>query len=183
MVRLLIPIVCSLLLIAACGSAESATEAPPTATESPTATHSPEPTEAPPTDTPLPVTVNPVAAIELVGGAEGTCVNEDETQSTVIGFPVIYYNTTTENLMTAELTTPDGEVIGSLDTNAENNDGEGGWGMYPLAYTVPDNTPLTIVITVYSGSTDDTPISSVTSLTYDCTTGEALDSSFDYRGG
>lgn len=182
MVRLLVPLVCILLLIAACSSAETATEAPPAETGTPTATHSPEPNEEPPTDTPIPVTVNPVAAIELVGGAEETCVNEDDTQSTVIGFTVIYYNTTTENLMTAELTTPDGEVIGSLDTNAENNDGDGGWGMYPLAYNVPDNTPLTIVITVYSGGTDETPISSVTSLTYDCTTGEVLNSSFDYRG-
>ncbi len=117
-------------------------------------------------------------AIELLGAFPDTCTNE-VAFGDVLGFRVMYYQTTTANFVSAELRDPDGNVIGRVNSSAENRDDEGNWGLYPHAYDLPDNAPITLEIAVHIGEDVESPVSSRTSMTYDCTTGETLNLSFE----
>lgn len=133
--------------------------------------------EAPPTDVTVPS--GPLPAIEIVGGDADTCVNTDETQSTVMGFDVVYYDMGTDAFMFGLMSAPETGPIGSVNTAGEGREGEGRWGLYPQAYDLPPNTPITLEITVYAGKDASAPVSSTSSLTYDCTTGETISASFE----
>jgi hypothetical protein len=106
------------------------------------------------------------------------CVNTDQSQSTVFGFNVIYHTVTTGNYQTGTLVAPDGAVLANIDSETENRDGEGRWGFYPSAFDYPANTALTMTLTTYSGTDATTPISSRSTLTYNCTTGEAISQTY-----
>jgi hypothetical protein len=140
-----------------------------TSTPNPPLTPSPEPTRAP---------AIPEAGIELISGMPDGCVNTDQTQSTVFGFNVIYHTVTTGNYQTGTLVAPDGEVLGTVNSETENRDEEGRWGFYPSAFSYPANTSLTMTLTTYSGIDATTPISSISTLTYNCTTGEAMSQTY-----
>jgi hypothetical protein len=105
-------------------------------------------------------------------------VNTDQNQSTVFGFNVVYHTVTTGNYQTGTLVAPDGTVLATVNAETENRDGAGLWGFYPLAFDYPANTPLTMTLTTYSGKDASTPISSVSTLTYNCTTGAAIYQTF-----
>ncbi len=144
----------------------------PTSTPNPSLTPSPTPTRAP---------AIPEAGIELISGMPDGCVNTDQNQSTVFGFNVLYHTVTTGNYQTGMLVAPDGAVLANVNSETENRDGEGQWGFYPFAFDYPANTSLTMTLTTYSGIDATTPISSISTLTYNCTTGEAIDQT--YTGG
>ena len=174
------------LLLAGCGQAAPTATPTLTPTPSPTPSLTPNPTVTPnPSITPSPEPTRapaiPEAGIELISGMPDGCVNTDQTQSTVFGFRVIYHTVTTGNYQVGTLVAPDGEVLGTVNSQTENRDEEGGWGFYPTVFDYPANTPLTMTLTVYSGNDANTPISSVSTLTYNCTTGEAI--SQTYTGG
>jgi hypothetical protein len=106
------------------------------------------------------------------------CVNTDQNQSTVFGFNVFYHTVTTGNYQTGVLVAPDGVVLANVNSETENRDGEGAWGFYPAAFDYPANTTFTMTLTTYSGIDASTPISSISTLTYNCTTGEAISQSY-----
>jgi hypothetical protein len=140
-----------------------------TSTPNPSLTPSPQPTRAP---------AIPEAGIELISGRPDGCVNTDQNQSTVFGFNVVYHTVTTGNYQTGTLVAPDGVVLANVNSETENRDGEGQWGFYPSAFDYPVNTALTMTLTTYSGADATTPISSVSTLTYNCTTGAAISQTY-----
>lgn len=106
------------------------------------------------------------------------CVNTDQTQSTVFGFRVIYHTVTTGNYQVGALVAPDGEVLGTVNSETENRDEEGSWGFYPTAFDYPANTSFTMTLTTYSGEDATTSVSSISTLTYNCTTGAAISQTY-----
>lgn len=149
----------------------------PTATLTLTATRTPNPSITP-SASPTRAPAIPDAGIELISGMPDGCVNTDQNQSTVFGFNVIYHTVTTGNYQTGTLVAPDGKVLANVRSETENRDEEGAWGFYPLAYNYPADTEFTMTLTTYSGVDDTTPVSSVSTLTYNCTTGEAISQSY-----
>lgn len=117
--------------------------------------------------------------IEIVAGAPNTCAMADTTQSTVMGFDVIYHNMGTDFYMVGVMSAPDIGKIGGVEAAGEGRDGEGNWGIYPQSYKLAPNTPITLKITVYAGVDEITPVSSTSSLTYDCTTGDTISAAFE----
>lgn len=133
----------SILLFAACSSVTPEPTAAPTATnEPPTA----EPTMLP---SATPMTVEDLPAIELLAGTANTCVNAED-YGEVLGFEAHYYETTTDNPVAYRMTDADGNVLVEDADTGENKDGEEGWGFYPLAYDLPDDSLITMGITVYA---------------------------------
>jgi hypothetical protein len=163
------------VLFAACTS----TTSNPTATLEPSATHTsapatPEPTTA---STSTPMSVVDLPALELLSGNPDTCTNAED-YGVVLAFEARYYETTTENRVTYRLLDSDANVLTDSDGAGENKDGEEGWGFYPLAYTVPDNSALTVEVTVYATADADAPATSQSVLVYNCTTGATIDATF-----
>jgi hypothetical protein len=76
----------------------------------------------------------------------------------------------------------EGSILSESDTTGENKDGEEGWGFYPLAYAVPENTSLTMTIEVYESEAENATLTSRSSLTYNCTTGATVNQSFERTG-
>jgi hypothetical protein len=149
-------LVITALSVAACGSAP----AEPTATPADTAT---------------------LPAIELLAGQADTCRVPNDEQSTLVGFDARYVAVTTENVVNIILADMDGNVLVADSFNMETNqDGESGWGFYPAQYDVPDDSSITATLTVQADDAPDSPITSTSVLTYNCTTGETVTSSFDY---
>lgn len=179
------PSVCLLLaivfLLAGCGQAALT----PTITSSPSPTPSLTPTQTPtpnPSLTPSPEPTRapaiPEAGIELISGMPDGCVNTDQNQSTVFGFNVVYHTVSTGNYQTGTLIAPDGTVLASVNSETENRDGEGQWGFYPFAFEYPANTSLTMTLVTYLGTDATTPVSSISTLIYNCTTGAAISQTY-----
>ncbi len=179
-----------LLLMAACSpaaedataiSTEDATEEvevqAPTQTPTTPATATTEATETitEPTSTPMQVQQPP--AIELLGGAADSCVNPED-YGQVIGFDARYQDITTEHFVVIRLLDSEGNVLAEDAAHPENRDGEAGYGFYPLAYSMPENSEITAEVTVYLSEADDAPASSYSVVVYDCTTGEVFSSNF-----
>jgi hypothetical protein len=163
------------VLLAGCGQAVATLTPLPSPTSSQTATPNPSLTPSP---EPTRVPAIPEAGIELISGMPDGCVNTDQNQSTVFGFNVVYHTVTTGNYQTGTLVAPDGAVLANVNSETENRQGEGLWGFYPSAFDYPANTLLTMTLTTYSGSDATTPISSISTLTYNCTTGEAISQTY-----
>jgi hypothetical protein len=117
-------------------------------------------------------------SIEIAAGQPDTCKMADKTQSTVMGFDVIYSNMGTNTFMVGLMTAEGVGEVGSTGDPGEGRDGEGNWGLYPQYYDLPPNTPITLEIKVYAGADQSAQLSSTSTLTYDCTTGETLSASF-----
>lgn len=200
---LILPIVLLLVLVA-CGGDEEATESPtsipqpistlpralptfrgtdsdrPTLTPTRRASSTPAPTIDPSmTFAPSDLTESDNPAIELITAPIDTCVNEDETQSTVLGFGVIYYRVATSNYVSGILQAVDGDYTFEFGVAGEGRDGAEGFGFYPTAYDLAPNTNLRLTLTVYKGDSTESEISSTSSLTYNCTTGEIIDKTFE----
>jgi hypothetical protein len=120
--------------------------------------------------------------VELLNGSPDSCVNEDATQSTVLGFDALYHEFTTANSTVIEMSAPEVGTFASASGSGENKDGEEGWGFYPEAYTLEDNTPITVTLTTYAGADDTSNPLSLTVLEYDCTTGETIRKSYSQFG-
>lgn len=127
----------------------------------------------------LEVTSGPAPTIEILSGFPDTCLMADTTQSTVMGFDVMYSHVGTDAYMVGVMTAPDAGEIGGVGTPGEGRDGEASWGIYPEYYDLPANTAITIEITVHAGPDEHATITSTSSLTYDCTTGDTISTSFD----
>jgi hypothetical protein len=177
-------LVCLLLILtfAACSSpapepTSTSTTVPPTSEPTATLTSTPtlEPTTMP---TFTPMTVENTSGLELLSGNPDTCINA-EAYGAVLAFQAHYYETTTENRITYRLTDADGNVLSEDSAQSENKDGEEGWGFYPLAYDLPENSLLTVEVTVYATDAEDAPITSRSILVYNCTTGETVEASFE----
>jgi hypothetical protein len=162
-------------VLMACGGEE---ESRPTASNTPAPSDTPSPTQIVPTDIP-PTLISDNPAIELVSAPADSCVNEDETQSTVISFEVIYDRVGTNNYMGIRLEA--GDYVYESGSPGEGREGAGGLGFYPTAYDFPPNTPVTLTVTAYLGEDTNSPVSSISSLTYDCTTGETIDKTFERK--
>lgn len=128
-----------------------------------------------PTITPMDTTESP--AIELLSGFADTCTVA-ESYSTVLGFEVIYSQMNTEHIVAYRLLDNEGNLIIADDTPGENREGEGNWGFYPVAYDLPDNAALTVEVTVFESDDENANPSSVSSLIYNCSTGETITTSF-----
>jgi hypothetical protein len=168
-----------MLLIAACSSPTpepTSTPVPATAepTIAPSSTATTEPTTAP-TFTPMPVEDLP--GLELLSGNPDTCVNAEDFGA-VLSFQARYYETTTDNRITYRMTDADGNVLSEETASGENKDGEEGWGFYPLAYEVPENSLLTVEVTVYASDAEDATATSRSVLVYNCTTGATVEATF-----
>lgn len=124
-------------------------------------------------------TRGPTPSIEIVAGPPDTCAMADTTQSTVIGFDVIYHNVGTDAFMVGVMSAPGVGEIGEVGTEGEGREGEGNWGIYPQFYDLPANAAITLEITVHAGFDESAPISSTSSLTYDCSTGETISTTFN----
>lgn len=178
-----------LLILAACSPAPEAesTRPPLPATEdSPItaepATETPSPTVAPtsaPTPTPMPVEDLP--AIELVSATADSCINPED-YGQVLGFNVIYYEVTTANRLHFRFVDSEGNVLDENDASGENKNGEEAWGFYPLAYEVPANSLLSFTMEVYESTEENAILTSTSSITYNCTTGEVTESIFERTG-
>jgi hypothetical protein len=153
------------------------TPVPPTpeSTATPTSIPTLEPTTMP-TFTPMPVEDS--SGLELLAGNPDTCINTED-YGAVLAFQAHYYETTTENRITYRLTDADGNVLSEESAQSENKDGEEGWGFYPLAYELPENSLLTVEVMVYATDDEDAPITSRSVLVYNCTTGETVEASFE----
>ena len=124
-------------------------------------------------------TSGPSPEIEIVAGTPDTCIMADKTQSTVLGFDVVYRNVGTDSYMVGVMSAPSVGEIGQAGGPGEGRDGEGSWGIYPQFYDLDPNTPITLEITVYVGLDETAPVSSTSSLTYDCSTGDTISAMFD----
>lgn len=124
------------------------------------------------------VTSGPVPSIEILAGYPDTCLMADTEQSTVMGFDVIYSHIGTDVYMVGAMTAPYIGEIGSVGTPGEGRDGEASWGIYPEQYDLAPNTHITLIITVHAGPDENATITSTSSLTYNCTTGETSGTSF-----
>jgi hypothetical protein len=168
-----------MLLIAACSSptpepTSTPVPATPEPTIAPSSTATIEPTTAP-TFTPMPV--EDLAGLELLSGNPDTCINAED-YGAVLAFQAHYYETTTDNRITYRLTDADGNVLSEEIASGENKDGEEGWGFYPLAYEVSENSLLTVEVTVYASEDEDAAATSRSLLVYNCTTGETVEATF-----
>jgi hypothetical protein len=173
----IIPLVFILMFIAACSSPTpepTATPVPATAQPTIAPSSTPEPTTAP-TFTPMPV--EDLAGLELLSGSPDTCINAED-YGAVLAFQAHSYETTTENRITYRLLDADGNVLSEETASGENKDGEEGWGFYPLAYEVPENSLLTVEVTVYASDEEDAAATSHSVLVYNCTTGETVEATF-----
>lgn len=175
----IILIVFILIIAAACSSPTpepTATPIPATAepTIAPTSTATIEPTTMP-TFTPMPV--EDTSGLELLSGSPDTCANAED-YGAVLAFQAHYYETTTDNRITYRMTDADGNVLSEETTSGENKDGEEGWGFYPLAYELPENSLLTVEVTVYASDEEDAAATSRSMLIYNCTTGETVEATF-----
>jgi hypothetical protein len=179
-----------LLLLAACVPAPATEETRPAtevteeapATIVPTNTLAATSTIAPTTAPTLtPMAVEDLPALELLGGAADSCTNAED-YGALMAFDVRYYELTTANRLHFRLTDADGNVLTEGDTSGENKDGEEGWGFYPLAYEVPANTILTMEIETYESMEADATLTSRSSISFNCTTGEVDETSFERMG-
>jgi hypothetical protein len=196
MQKLIVVLLCMVVVLVACGGnddsdgddgREPQARTPGTVDDGPTPTITPRPDGALPLGgvTSIPETTEPsltpmetsgLPGIELVGGFAETC-DITESYSELLGFDVIYYDLTTVNYVETTLRDGENEVLSFNTAPGENRDGEGGWGIYPEAYSVPDNTTIRVDIEVYLDETGD--ITSESTLYYNCTTGEMIQK--DYR--
>lgn len=167
---LLIPIL--IMIITACDTATPTIESTRGATAEAEIT---EDTNEP-TATAMPTENLP--AIELLAASPDTCA-VTEAYSIVLGFDAMYYETTTNNRVTYRLIDAEDNVLVEDNTVGENKDGQEGWGFYPNAYAVPENSTLTVEISVYESEAADAARTSFSSLSYNCTTGETIVSSFE----
>ncbi len=165
---LMICLVMIAIIVTACGG------------EDDTTTKEPKPTNT--EDASLSATFTPMStadlpAIELLEGSANTCriINGF---SDLVGYRAIFYETTTETPTEIRLLDAEGNVLIHQTQQGENKDGAQGWGWYPPVYDVPDNSALTLELTVHLGVAEDAPATSVTTLTYNCTSGETIDTSF-----
>lgn len=124
-------------------------------------------------------TSGPSPEIEILAGPANSCAMADTTQSTVIDFEVVYRNMGNDSYMVGVLTAAEVGEIGGVETPGEGRDGEEGWGIYPQAYNLAQNTPITLEITVFNGPDETAPVSSRSSIVYDCSTGETISASFN----
>jgi hypothetical protein len=175
-----------LLLLAACSPAPTpestrpplpATLAPSEAVASatPSATFAAETTSEP---TLTPMAVVDLPAIKLLTGAAESCVNAED-YGKLLAFNVRYYEVTTANRLHFRLEDEAGTILSEDDASGENKDGEEGWGFYPLAYEVPENSILTFTLEVYESMEADAILTSTTSISFNCTTGETIEASFE----
>ncbi len=171
-VTFIIWLILPVFLLVACDNA--------TPTPDPTATSTQAPTQEATSPTSTPMQTENLPALELLSGYAETC-SITESYSVVLGFNAMHYEITSTNHVKLRLLAEDGSVIMEDESSTENKDGEEGWGFYPVAYDVPDNTALTIEVTVFDGADDDAQQTSFSSLTYDCTTGETITSAFERR--
>lgn len=130
-------------------------------------TNVPETTE--PSLTPVDRTGLP--GIELVSGFPDTC-EVTESYAELLGFDVIYYDLTTANFVETTLRDPDNNILSFNTAPGENRDGAEGWGIYPEAYSVPDDTEIRVDIVVYLEEGGD--MTSESTLYYNCTTGKTI---------
>jgi hypothetical protein len=178
-----------LLVLAACSPApEQESTRPPLpatmelpATQEPTQTPAPTDTSAPIVPTATPMTVSDLPAIELLSAAADSCINEED-YGQVLGYNVHYYEVTTANRLHFRLEDAEGNVLTEADASGENKDGEEAWGFYPLAYEVPENSLLTFTLEVYENMEENAPLTSTSTIIYNCTTSEVTDSSFERMG-
>jgi hypothetical protein len=182
---LIVPVLLLVVLVACGGDAEKERENPTNSSQPPTPTATRQPTSTPgPTIDPsmtfepssLTESANP--ALELIAAPVDMCVNEDETQSTLLGFDAIYYRVATSNYVAGILETMDGEYIYEFGAIGEGRDGAEGFGFYPTTFAFLPNTPVTLTVRVYRGDSADSELSSISSLTYNCTTGEVIEKTF-----
>ena len=125
-----------------------------------------------------PMAVEDLPALELLGGAADSCANAED-YGALMAFDVRYYELTTANRLHYRLSDADGNVLTEGDTSGENKDGEEGWGFYPLAYEVPANSILTMEIETYESMDEDAILTSRSSISFNCTTGEVDETSFE----
>jgi hypothetical protein len=170
--RITILLAVLIMIIVACNTATATPEATQGATP---ATEVPEETTSPSS---TPMATENLPALELLSGDADTCAVAED-YSVVLGFNAMYYELTTANRLAIRLLDADGNILVESTATGENKDSEEGWGFYPLAYELPDNSSLTIELTVYESNEDDAAQTSFTSLTWNCTTGETIDSSFE----
>ncbi len=193
--KLILVLLCLVMIIAACGSddnnddddeREPQARTPGEIESGPTPTLTPRPDGAVPLGgvTSVPRTVEPsltpmettgLPGIELVGGFPDTC-EITESYAELLGFDVIYYDLTTVNYVETILRDPDNNILTFNTAPGENRDGEGGWGIYPEAYSVPDNTEIRVDVEVYLEEGGD--ITSESKLYYNCTTGETIETEY-----
>jgi hypothetical protein len=176
-----------MLLLAACSPAPATEESRPVQP----ATEATEelPATVAPTDTPVtepqptvtPMTVEDLPALELLSAAADSCANAED-YGALMAFDVRYYELTSANRVVYRLLDAEGTVLSEGDSSGENKDGEEGWGFYPLAYEVPANSILTIEIEVYESTEADALLTSTSSLSFNCTTGEVAETSFERTG-
>jgi len=150
-----------------------------TPTPEPTATSTMQPTESATTaPTSTPISTENLPALELLSGSADTCTVA-ESYSVVLGFTAMHYEITTDNHIKLRLIDADGVILMEDESSTENKDGEEGWGFYPIAYDLPDDSALTIEVTMFESADDDAQQTSFSSLTYNCTTGKTITSSFE----
>lgn len=182
---LLISLFLVVFILAACGGDDDKKDeeksdptATPTQAVEPTASREPTPPEdTEPSITDTPMNTADLPAIELLGGAADSCVII-EGYSELVGYDAMFYETTTDNAVKARLLDADDNVLADEDYSGENKDGEEGWGWYPPIYEVADHSVLTLEITVYLSGNANAAVTSISTLSYDCTSGETITKSF-----
>ncbi len=179
---IVICLVIFMIIFSACSNDDKSkdNESTSTPTSAPETTSLPNPTptqDSEPSITDTPMDTANLPAIELLSGSPDTC-QVTEGYSELVGYEANFYETTTENLVVARLLDGNGNVLVDESSQGENKDGAEGWGWYPPIYSVPEDTALTVELTVYLSEQDNVSATSLATLTYNCTTGETLDTTF-----
>ncbi len=117
-------------------------------------------------------------AIELLSASDNTC-SVTEGYSQLMRFGAKFYNTTTENSRRIRLFDADDNMLVEITQEGQNTNGQQDWGWYPPIYEVPAETELTLEITLYENEAVTSSAISTSTLTYNCTTGEVLDKTFN----
>ncbi len=169
-----------ILFVAACSPAEPATEEstiPPETAET-TSVPAEATADTEPSITATPMDVQDAPSIELLGASPDSCTNPED-YGQLLGFAARYANLTTEHFVQVRLLDEEGNELAADDHFGQNKDGEEGYGFYPLAYDVPADSALTAEVRVFLSDSADAPLTSFATLTYNCTTGEVLGSTFE----
>jgi len=114
--------------------------------------------------------LGPAPSWVLTEGAPGTCADDD------VFLPGVFVNVPAPLFASEQgvFEAPGFPNLGYTQDSSFQGVGEFGFNVFTDPYVVPANTPLTLTVTTYHGPNFQGGIAYISTITWDCTTGEVL---------
>jgi len=119
---------------------------------------------------PLEAQLGPAPSWVLTEGAPGTCADDD------VFLPGVFVNVPPPSFASEQgvFEAPGFPNLGLTQDSSFQGVGEFGFTVFTDPYVVPANTPLTLTVTTYHQPNFQGGIAYISTITWDCTTGEVL---------